>query len=341
MGNATRGPGLDVVGAARTIRRGGPEYPTLLLAMHDPPESLHCAGQVGLLRGPAVAVVGSRKATPQGRAMAEHLGAGLAGRGIVVVSGCAIGIDAAAHRGALAAGGPTVAVLGGGLDVAAPPSNRGLAARIAREGCLVTEFPPGMPPLKHHFPRRNRIIAGLARITVVVEAADRSGALSTARHALAAGREVMAVPGHPLLPNSGGVNGLLMDGAHPVRAVEDVLHQLGDLPGLVAGGKGGQASQAAREPEEGPPRSPRQRLQVALGQAPLPAEHLADAARVPLVVALAALTELELLGLARAHPGNRYSLPPPPRPRDDEAPRPKEGEAIEAGRGAPPSGTEQ
>lgn len=325
--------------AARTIRRGEPEYPPLLLAMPDPPESLHCAGEVGLLRGPAVAVVGSRKATPQGRAMAEHLGAGLAGRGVVVVSGCAIGIDAAAHRGALAAGGPTVAVLGGGLDVAAPPSNRGLAARIAREGCLVTEFPPGTPPLKHHFPRRNRIIAGLARITVVVEAADRSGALSTARHALAAGREVMAVPGHPLLPNSGGVNGLLVDGAHPVRAVEDVLHQLGDLPGLVGGKE--ETSQDAAEPVAGPSRPPRQRLQAALGQAPLPAEHLADAARVPLVEALAALTELELLGLARAHPGNRYSLPPPPRPRDEEAPRPEEGETVEAeaGREAPPSRT--
>lgn len=267
-----------------------------------------------------MAVVGSRKATPQGRAMAEHLGAGLAGRGIVVVSGCAFGIDAAAHRGALAAGGPTVAVLGGGLDVAAPPSNRGLAARIAREGCLVTEFPPGMPPLKHHFPRRNRIIAGLARIVVVVEAAGRSGALTTARHALAAGREVMAVPGHPYLPNSAGVNGLLVDGAHPVRSVDDVLHQLGELPGLGTG----------EEPEEtadpaggvaagGPAHPPRSRVRTVLGKAPLPAERLAEAARLPLVEALAALTELELLGLARAHPGNHYSLPPvPPRKQEEE-----------------------
>ncbi len=286
--------------ASRTVQRGSPEYPGLLLAISDPPECLHCAGDVGLLDRTAVAVVGSRKASQLGRAMAERLGASLAGRGVVVVSGCAVGIDASAHAGALAAGGPTVAVLGGGLDVAAPPSNRRLAARIAREGCLVTEFPPGTPPLPYHFPRRNRIIAGLARIVVVVEAALKSGALTTARHALAAGREVMAVPGHPFLPNSAGVNHLLADGARPVLSVEDVLEELGELPGVEA------PPDRTRGHPEGPPRD---RILAALGEAPATAERLAEAARVPLAEALVALTGLELLGLARSYPGNLYSEP--------------------------------
>ncbi|MGH7562921.1 MAG: DNA-processing protein DprA, partial [Gemmatimonadota bacterium] len=202
--------------------------------------------------------------------------------------------------GALAAGGPTVAVLGGGLDVAAPPSNRKLAARIAREGCLVSEFPPGTPPLPYHFPRRNRISAGLARIVVVVEAAAKSGALTTVDHALAAGREVMAVPGHPFLPNAAGVNGLLVDGARPVLSPDHVLQELGELPGLET-----RPARAAFDPE-GPPRD---RVLAALGEAPMTAERLAEAARVPLAEALATLTGLELLGLARSHAGNCYSQP--------------------------------
>ncbi len=251
----------------------------------------------------SVAVVGSRKASDLGRAMAERLGARLAERGVVVVSGLAVGIDTGAHHGALAVGGPTVAVLGGGLDVAAPTANRRLAERIGREGCLVTEFPLGTPPLAHHFPRRNRIIAGLARIVVVVEAALNSGALTTTRHALAAGREVMAVPGHPLMPNSVGVNGLLFDGARPVRSPDDVLKELDELPGLA---RPVPTPEAGRVVIEGPSRL---RLMSALGDAPAPAERLAAETRLTLAETLAVLTELELLGLARSHAGNRYSLP--------------------------------
>ena len=193
--------------------------------------------------------------------------------------------------------------LGGGLDVAAPPANRRLAERISREGCLVTEFPPGTPPLAHHFPRRNRIIAGLARIVVVVEAARTSGALTTARHALAAGREVMAVPGHPLTPNAVGVNGLLFDGARPVRSPDDVLAELEGLPGLAAPAP---TAEGGAPVTEGPSRL---RLMSALGKAPAPAERLARETRLTLAETLAVLTELELLGLARSHSGNRYSLP--------------------------------
>jgi DNA processing protein len=280
-----------------------PEYPPLLEAIPDPPPDLHVLGDTGLLSRMAVAVVGSRKASDLGRTMAERLGARLAERGVVVVSGLAIGIDAAAHHGALAVGGGTVAVLGGGLDVAAPPANRRLAERIGREGCLVTEFPSGTPPLPHHFPRRNRIIAGLARIVVVVEAAERSGALTTARHALAAGREVMAVPGHPLMPNAVGVNGLLVDGARPVRSPDDVLDELGELPGLV---QDRPAPEVGAAIAEGPSRL---RLMSALTDAPAPAERLAKETRLTLAETLAVLTELELLGLARSHTGHRYSLP--------------------------------
>ncbi len=293
----------DRGGPSRSIRRGAPEYPPLLDAIPDPPPELHARGDTGLLSRVAVAVVGSRKASDLGRAMAEQLGARLAERGVVVVSGLAIGIDTAAHHGALAMGGPTVAVLGGGLDVAAPAANRRLAERIGREGCLVTEFPPGMPPLAHHFPRRNRIIAGLARIVVVVEAAGKSGALTTARHALAAGREVMAVPGHPLLPNAAGGNGLLIDGARPVWSPDDVLDELGALPGLA---RDRPAPVAGRAVTEGPSRV---RVMSALTEAPAPAERLARETRLTLGETLAVLTELELLGLVRSHAGNRYSLP--------------------------------
>src|SRR5687767_1028805 len=205
-------------------------YPPLLKRIADPPPFLWVRGDVAFLARTAVAIVGSRAATPLGLEMTERLAEGLVAHDVVVVSGCARGIDGAAHRATLRAGGVTVGVLAGGLDVAAPLGNRGLVERIAREGCLLSEHPTGVAPLKHLFPLRNRIIAGLARIVVVVEASGRSGALITARHALAAGRDVMAVPGHPLLPNTAGANGLLADGARPVLSAEDVIEELVRLP---------------------------------------------------------------------------------------------------------------
>lgn len=295
---------------SREIRRDDPSYPALLQEIEDPPSSLWVRGDASLLGATTAAVVGARRATALGLEMGERLGAGLAAAGIVVVSGCAIGIDAAAHRGALEVGGSTIAVLAGGLDVAVPPSNRGLASRIVREGgCIACEHPDGVPVGRWSFPRRNRIIAGLARVVVVVEAAERSGALITARLALAAGREVLAVPGHPLQEACAGSNALLRDGARPVLDASDVLAELAGLPRV----------DVASPPERrsiAPPYDPacdrvglRARVHASLGKSPCTPESLAVALGLPLGSVLGALTELELVGLARARPGQSYSLP--------------------------------
>lgn len=284
------------------IRRGDARYPALLGEIDHPPEVLYWEGDPGVLSRPAVAIVGSRRATDLGVRMAERLGAGLARRGIVVVSGLAYGIDAAAHRGALQMG-TTAAVLAGGLDVSVLRYNRDLADRIAGHGCLLSEWPPGTEPRKSSFPWRNRIIAGLARIVVVVEAARRSGTSSTVDHALAAGREVMAVPGNPLLATSFGANKLLVDGAKPVYSVDDVLRQLGELPELDPG-----------PAQDGPPPGPIAAAGTLAGEvldaltaAPEPLETIAGRIAAPVPALLAALTRLEILGLADAHPGQRYS----------------------------------
>jgi DNA processing protein len=291
-------------------------------------------GDDALLAEAAVAVVGARRATGFGLEMGERLGAGLGAAGVVVVSGCAIGIDAAAHLGALEMGGATVAVLAGGHDVAVPPSNRGLAARILEEGgCIAGEFPDGVPVARWSFPRRNRIIAGLARVVVVVEAARRSGALITARHALAAGREVMVVPGHPLQPEYAGSNALLADGAHPVLRVEDVLEQLEGLPRLERARPPARDGHCDRRrngvADHRHHADVRTRVLSALAKEPRAAEGVAFDLGLPLGAVLATLTELELLGLVRACPGQRYALPPPP--KDEEHRKGRRSGAAEGG----------
>jgi DNA processing protein len=294
------------------LARDDPAYPPLLQRIADPPPFLWVCGDVAWLARTAVAIVGSRAATPLGIEMTERLAAGLAARDVVVVSGCARGIDATAHRATLRAGGVTVGVLAGGLDVAAPVGNRALVERIAREGCLLSEHRAGVAPLKHLFPLRNRIIAGLARIVVVVEASGRSGALITARLALAAGREVMAVPGHPLLANAAGVNGLLADGARPVLSAEDVIEELVRLPPvseLAPWDPEGQTPSLATEAHAAHERPLRRRLLGALDETPMPAEALAARIAAPMPDVLAELTQLELSGLVRAHGGQRYGRP--------------------------------
>lgn len=202
-------------------------YPQLLREIPDPPILLWTLGEAASLSERAVAVVGSRRATPAGLAVARHLGRGLAEAGCVIVSGLARGVDGAAHEGALEGGGRTIAVVGSGVDVVYPPEHRDLSRRIAASGLIISEFPPGMPPLAHHFPLRNRIISGISWAVVVVEASERSGSLITARMALEQGREVLAVPGNVASGRYAGGHALIKDGAALVETVEDVLRALG------------------------------------------------------------------------------------------------------------------
>jgi DNA processing protein len=210
----------------REITRGDAEYPAHLREIPAPPERLWVRGSLVDDDALAIAIVGSRRATPFGLELAEQLAGDLAVRGITVVSGLARGIDSAAHRGALEAGGRTIAVLGCGVDSVYPPENRRLAARITERGALLSQFAPGARALAHHFPVRNRIIAGLALGVVVVEAAAQSGTLITAGHAGDLGREVMAVPGRAGSPTSRGTHQLIRDGAALVEAWDDVVELL-------------------------------------------------------------------------------------------------------------------
>lgn len=206
---------------------GAPDYPAALAAIPDPPPVLWVSGAVEALARPAVAIVGSRAASACALEVAESLAADLVASGITVVSGLARGVDSAAHRGALAGGG-TVAVLGSGVDAVYPPEHRRLAAQIAEAGGAVTsELVPGSAPLAWHFPRRNRIIAGLSLAVVVVEASEQSGSLITAHCALDQGREVMAVPGNVLSGRNRGSHALLKDGAKIVECADDILAELG------------------------------------------------------------------------------------------------------------------
>lgn len=202
-------------------------YPQLLREIIDPPIVLWRSGSAEPLLRPAVAIVGSRRATPAGLAVARRLAEGVAEAGFVIVSGLARGIDAAAHEGALAAGGSTVAVLGCGADVVYPREHRVLVSRVRASGAVVSEFPPGTPPRAHHFPLRNRIISGLCQAVIVAQASMRSGSLITARMALEQGREVLAVPGAVTSGQFAGCHALIKDGATLVETVEDVLRALG------------------------------------------------------------------------------------------------------------------
>lgn len=227
--------------ALRDARDGGIEvvpwsdsrYPPALSPIFDPPLVLWARGDLTVLSATAVAIVGSRCASPYGEEAAARLASGLAARGLVIVSGLARGIDAAAHRGALTAGGRTVAVLGCGVDIVYPPEHGGLMNEVVRGGAVISEWPAGTPPRQGHFPQRNRIISGLSRGVVVVEARQRSGALITADCALEQGREVMAVPGNVLSERHRGSHSLLKAGAGFVETAQDVLdmlHLTGDQP---------------------------------------------------------------------------------------------------------------
>jgi DNA processing protein len=212
-------------------------YPAWLRMVPDPPPVLWVRGDLGALGHTSIAIVGSRSASQYARDVARSLAAGLAGAGLVITSGMARGVDRAAHDGCLAAGGRTIAVLGTGVDIVYPREHLGLSERILQAGMLVSECEPGSPPYPSHFPRRNRIISGLSRAVVVVEASEKSGSLITARMALEQGREVMAVPGSVLHGRNRGAHALIKDGAIPVEDAADILDALGiDGPRPAADG---------------------------------------------------------------------------------------------------------
>ena len=222
-------------GALETAHAGGisavpwsdSRYPTALAAIADPPPVLWIRGHPDALGTSAVAIVGSRAGSTYARDVGRELASGLAQRGVTVVSGLARGVDSAAHRGALAVDGRTVGVLGSGVDILYPPEHSGLARDLVRRGALVSELPPGTTPRPAYFPQRNRLISGLSRAVVVVEASTRSGSLITARLALEQGREVMAVPGNVLSGRNRGAHALLKDGAKVVEDVDDILEEIG------------------------------------------------------------------------------------------------------------------
>jgi DNA processing protein len=273
-------------------------YPAALRSIADPPPVLYCRG--GLLPGDgdAIAIVGSRKATPYGRTVAERLGRDLAACGIAVVSGLARGIDGCAHRAALAAGGRTIAVLGAGLDRIYPPEHRGLAGEVAGCGALLTEFPLGLAPDKWHFPLRNRVISGLARGVVVVEAGERSGALITVDQALEQAREVFAVPGPVTSPASAGTNRLIKQGAKLVEDVRDILEEFpGFAARLPAAAPAGADAISAAE----------RRLLAGLGSDPRSIDEITRTAAVAAAETSALLTGLEVKGLVRQFAGKLFA----------------------------------
>ncbi|MBN8630094.1 MAG: DNA-processing protein DprA [Rhodobacterales bacterium] len=212
---------------ARLLVHGEADYPQALTDVPDAPPVLWAMGDIALLNSPAIGMVGARNASSLGTRMARRLGLGLSEAGFTVISGLARGIDAAAHEAALEGQGRTVAVMAGGVDVIYPAENAALATAIDAAGCRISEHPPGLEPQARHFPLRNRIVAGLSRAVIVVEAAAKSGSLITARAALDYGREVMAVPGHPFDARASGCNILIRDGALLVRGPQDVLEALG------------------------------------------------------------------------------------------------------------------
>ena len=281
-------------GGIRIVPWSDPAYPALLTAVIDPPPVLWIRGAAARFEAPAVAIVGSRAGSPYALAVAERLASELAGRGVVVVSGLARGVDSAAHRGALAGMGGTVAVLGSGADVVYPSEHLDLASQIVQHGALVSELAPGTPPRPFFFPMRNRIISGLSRAVVVVEAGEKSGSLITARCALDQGRDVLAVPGNVLSGRNRGGHALLRDGAKIVESADDILEELG-LP-VVTGGSSGAGQDAPKDAV----------LASLMVGEPSGLEAIAERSGLPVAALLPRLCELELRGLVRRAGGGRF-----------------------------------
>jgi DNA processing protein len=304
---------MPMLETARAVRLSGeaagihalpwndPRFPTLLGAISDSPPVLWYRGRLPVFDPPAVAIVGSRAATSVSVDTAARLATDLATRGIVVVSGLARGVDSAAHRGALSAG-QTIAVLGSGVDYIYPPEHAPLAAQIAQAGVVLSEYPPGTPPLPHHFPMRNRLISGLSLAVVVIEASEKSGSLITARCALEQGREVMAVPGNVLSGRNRGGHALLKDGAKIVETADDIVEELGVDPTPNRPVEGGTSSAETA-------RSVDPVLRVMEADHAYDLDALAFNSGLDVRRLLPRLIELELTGLIRRQGGGRFVRP--------------------------------
>lgn len=299
---------IDRLGA-QLITLGEPAYPVSLTQIDDAPPALCVRGNPAILQLPGIGIVGARNASANGRRIAETIASDLAAAQVSIVSGLARGIDTTAHNGALTAQGNTVAVMAGGVDVVYPPENDGLYQRIVESGAVVSEMPPGLKPQARHFPRRNRIVSGLSLGVVIVEAAQRSGSLITARMAGEQGRDVLAIPGSPLDPRSYGANRLIREGATLARNAEDILEVVRPMLNLPR-----------KTPDHGiiapiqPPMDldsdgakSRQAVIECLSPEPVAVDEIVRQCQLTAPVVRTILLELELAGRLERHPGNRVA----------------------------------
>jgi DNA processing protein len=296
----------------RIITAAEPDYPPALRALADCPPVIYVRGHTALFEKPAVAIIGARNASGVGLKLARTFAADLGAAGIVVASGLARGIDGAAHVASLETG--AIAVVAGGVDVIYPPEHEELTARLANEGAIISERPMGHNPVARDFPRRNRLISGVSRGVVIIEAADRSGTLHTAKYAGEQGREVFVVPGSPLDPRYGGSNNLLRDGAVLVRNAEDVIVELATQNRGVKEGKDNLfdwADADTSEPDRDLVKAAREKLLELLSFTPLHRDEILREADFSAGVIADALLDLVLTGEAMEHDGGRFSLAPP------------------------------
>ncbi len=284
-----------------------PGYPELLAETSEAPPVLFYRGNIKAASGPAMCIVGSRRASRRGLVVARELAWELSRRGFLVVSGMARGIDTVVHDGALAGGGETCAVLGCGIDIAYPPENAPLALEIARHGCVLSEFPPGTPPMKHHFPMRNRILSGMSLGVVVVEAKLASGAMITARWAADQGREVFAVPGPVEQETCRGPHRLIKEGACLVEDVDDILAALPPC-GRVVDESLGFHHYAGLDPGKGSLAGDEKRIAMALDLDPKHIDELAQICHISSTVILPLLLDLEMRGIIESCGGGTYAL---------------------------------
>ena len=294
---------------ARLVAKCEPDYPAFLEQIEDAPPVITVMGHASLLKKPALGVVGARNSSLAGKKIAEDFSGKVGQAGFIIVSGLARGIDSAAHKASLHTG--TVAVVAGGINVIYPPENKELYAQISEQGAIVAESPFGTEPIARHFPRRNRIISGLSLGVLVVEAAQKSGSLITARMALEQNREVFAVPGSPLDPRAGGTNGLIRDGAHLATEANDIIGVLRSLRFEPLKDPAGQKWSGGGPVPETPPeisKALRDRILENLSPAPVQIDELIRSLDAPIGHVLTVIMELELAGRIERQAGNKVNL---------------------------------